>query len=243
MKIRNCEPIVALDVNDLQTAVSLVNTLGDSISWYKIGSVLFTKEGPEAVKSIKKLGKNIFLDLKFHDIPNTVAGAVRQCAQLGVDMFTVHASGGKNMIMRAMEASDECAQKYGVNPPKVIAVTVLTSFDEHDLKDDFGLNLPLENITKQLVSVVVKAGGSGIVASPNELKMLRDNFGDDLTIVTPGVRPVWAQKSDQKRVMTPAQAKAAGSDFLVIGRPIIAADNPKEAADNILDELRKVDNE
>jgi len=239
MKIRNCEPIVALDVNDLQSALSIVDALGDSISWYKIGSVLFTKEGPDAVKSIKKLGKNIFLDLKFHDIPNTVAGAVKQCVHLCVDMFTVHASGGKNMIMRAVEASHEYGEKYGVNPPKVIAVTVLTSFDETDLKDDFGLELPLENITKQLVSVVMKAGGGGIVASPNELKMLRGNFGEDLTIVTPGVRPTWAQKSDQKRVMTPSQAKSEGSDFLVIGRPIIASPDPKEAADKILDELER----
>lgn len=243
MKIRKCTPIVALDVTDLDSAVSIVNILGGSISWYKIGSVLFTKEGPSAVEAIKKLGKNIFLDLKFYDIPNTVAGTVKQCVRLGVDMLTVHASGGKNMIERAVETSKEYAEKEGGNPPKIIAVTVLTSFDENDLKDDFGLNAPLEDITKKLVSVVMQAGADGIVASPNELKMLRKIFGEDLTIITPGVRPVWSQKSDQKRVMAPAQAKKDGSDFLVIGRPIIASTNPKESAEKILDEIRKAGNE
>jgi len=234
------EIIVALDYNNLNEAVQLAQVLGDNVQWYKIGSVLFTKEGPEAVRELKKMGKKIFLDLKYHDIPNTVSGAVENCVELGVEMFTLHASGGSKMISSAIQTANKMAAYKKVNPPKAIAVTMLTSFSQNDVYNDFGISETPENIVKRLVSVVVNAGGNGVVASPQEIVMIRENFSRDITIITPGVRPSWSDTGDQKRVMTPLEAVKAGADFLVIGRPIIAAENPKLAAEKIISELKGI---
>ncbi len=239
MTKKDSKVIVALDFNDVESAVEMVRTLGDSIEWYKIGSVLYTKEGPDCVKKIKSLGKKIFLDLKFYDIPNTVAGSVRSCVELGVDMFTVHASGGSKMISAAARTAEEYASKLGVGIPKVIAVTMLTSFSEEDIKNDFGITEFSGEIVKKLAYTALNAGGDGLVASACELPMIRSVFGNSVTVITPGVRPSWAQSGDQQRVMTPSEAVGGGASFLVIGRPIIAADNPKNAAEKILDEIKK----
>jgi len=233
------EIIVALDHKNLDDALALVHSLGDAIKWYKVGSVLFTKEGGQAVKRLKELNKKVFLDLKFHDIPNTVAGAVENSVELGADMFTLHASGGAKMIARAHQRAQSVAKKRGLTAPKSVAVTLLTSLSSQDIAEDFGIKKTPEDIVKKLVSVVIKAGANGIVASPNELPMIRANFDKNLIVITPGVRPVWAKKGDQQRVMTPKDAARAGADFLVIGRPIIAAHNPKAAAELILQELKE----
>lgn len=231
--------IVALDYNNFKDAEKLVDTLGDNIEWYKIGSVLFTKEGPEAVSRLKARGKKVFLDLKFHDIPNTVAGAVESCVDLGVNMFTIHASGGKKMISIAEQTAKTAAAKKGIETPKAIAVTMLTSFSAQDIERDFGIKQPAEEIVRKLVSVVVQAGGSGVVASPQELSMIRREFDKNLIVITPGVRPTWAETGDQKRVMTPQQAAQAGADFLVIGRPITASDDPAKATQLIWNEIKE----
>ena len=236
---KDSKVIVALDFNDISSAIEMVKSIGDSIEWYKIGSVLYTKEGPDCVRKIKSLGKKIFLDLKFYDIPNTVAGSVKSCVELGVDMFTLHASGGSKMISLAVKTSAEYASKLGVEVPKAIAVTMLTSFSEEAIKNDFGITDSSEEIVKRLASVVVNAGGEGLVASACELPMIRSTFGHDITVITPGVRPSWATAGDQQRVMTPSKAVALGADFLVIGRPIIASDNPVVAAQKILDEIKE----
>ncbi len=233
-------PILALDVPDLVKAQQMVDLLGDTMQWYKVGSVLFTKEGPAAIEMLKKAGKKIFLDLKYHDIPNTVAGAIKQCVSMGIDMLTIHASGGSTMISKAVEAASTTADKAGVPSPKIIVVTLLTSLDVDDLQKDFGIMLSAEEITKKLVAIAEKSGAHGVVSSPNELGMIRKYFSPDLLTITPGVRPTWAQKSDQKRVMTPLEAVEAGANFLVIGRPILQAENPKQAAETIFDEIREV---
>jgi len=235
---KKAEIIVALDYNNINEAIKLVDILGDSVLWYKIGSVLFTKEGPESVNILKKMGKKVFLDLKFHDIPNTVSGAVENCVELGVEMFTLHASGGAKMISVAIQTANKMAAYKKVNPPKAIAVTMLTSFSQNDIYQDFGIYESPENIVKKLVGLVVKAGGLGVVASPKEISMIRENFGNDLLVITPGVRPSWSDSGDQRRVLTPREAVQAGADFLVIGRPIIAAQNPKEAAERIIEEIK-----
>lgn len=235
-------PIVALDLPDLNKAHQMVQRLGDSIEWYKIGSVLFTREGPAALTMLKDAGKKIFLDLKYHDIPNTVAGAIRQCVHIGIDMLTIHASGGFAMIARAVETAQTEAAACGATTPKIIAVTLLTSIDSSDLRNDFEIHLSPEELTKRLVGLAQQAGAHGIVCSPNELAMIRSHFSPDLIAITPGVRPAWSQKSDQKRVMTPLEAAQAGADYLVIGRPILQADDPKQAAETILHEIREVTN-
>ncbi|MDX9702671.1 MAG: orotidine-5'-phosphate decarboxylase [Candidatus Auribacterota bacterium] len=233
-------PILALDLPDIEKARIMVEQLGDSMSWYKVGSVLFTKEGPGAIEMLKKANKKIFLDLKFHDIPNTVAGAIRQCVSMGIDMLTVHASGGFTMIAKAVEAAATEADLIGLPSPKIIVVTLLTSLDSADLQNDFDIKVTPEEITKKLVKVAQEAGAHGVVSSPNELFMIRKYFSHDLLAITPGVRPSWSKNSDQKRVMTPVEAVNAGADFLVIGRPILQADNPKQAAETIREEIREV---
>ncbi|MEW6534738.1 MAG: orotidine-5'-phosphate decarboxylase [Candidatus Auribacterota bacterium] len=240
MSDKKTEIIVALDHKKLDDALELVDQLGGLIDWYKIGSVLFTQEGPDAVRKVKERGKKIFLDLKFHDIPNTVSGAVEQCISLGVDMFTLHASGGSKMISGAVETAERIAKQKGVTAPKAIAVTVLTSFSQDDIETDFGISAHPEEIVKKLVGVVTASNGKGVVASPHELAMIRKEFGQDLIVITPGVRPAWSGSGDQQRIMTPAQASQLGADFIVIGRPIIAADDPVIAAQKILDEISEV---
>ena len=227
--------IIALDVPDTDGALRLIDSLsnhGQPPALCKIGLELFTAEGPSVVKAIKSRGCKVFLDLKFHDIPNTVAHAIKSAAGLGVTMTTLHAVGGPVML----EAAAKAAQESGGSELLLLAVTVLTSMDAAQLSST-GISLEPKEQVLRLAGLASDAGIGGVVCSPLEITAIRETFGDKLRIVTPGVRPTWAATGDQKRVMTPAEAVKAGSDWLVIGRPITAAENPKEAYAKVVSEL------
>ena len=227
--------IIALDVPDTDGALRLIDSIadhGEPPALCKIGLELFTAEGPSVVKAVKARGCEVFLDLKFHDIPNTVAHAIRSAAGLGVAMTTIHAVGGPVM----MEAAAKAVEASGNSDLLILAVTVLTSMDSDQLSST-GINVEPKEQVLRLVGLASKAGIGGIVCSPLEISAIRESFDEKLRIVTPGVRPIWAAAGDQKRVMTPAEAVAAGSDWLVIGRPITASENPKEAYAKVVAEL------
>jgi orotidine-5'-phosphate decarboxylase len=220
--------IVALDVATKKKALDLVEQLRGDISCFKVGLQLYTAEGPEIVREIRATGANVFLDLKSHDIPNTVARAVESAAELGVQMLTVHLSGGGVMIRAAVSA---CSGDL-----LLLGVTLLTSANEQTLRE-IGIPDKIDDHVLRLAKLGVSAGIGGLVASPREARMLRAEFGNEIKIVTPGVRPTWAEAVDQKRVMTPREALEAGADYLVIGRPITAHPNPGEAVARILAEI------
>lgn len=230
------ELIVPLDLPELKEATELVDQLSEHVNWFKIGNQLFTATGPAAIKMLKDRGKRVFLDLKFHDIPNTVARASEVVTTLGVDMFNVHASGGLEMMRSAVKAVEAKSAEIGISKPILLGVTVLTSIDEKQLYD-LGVERELSSQVVYLARHSKEAGLDGVVASPMELKLIRDAIGDDFVIVTPGVRPIWAAKDDQKRVMTPREAIDAGADMIVVGRPIRNAPNPEEAAIAIIQEI------
>jgi len=221
--------IVALDVDSLEAAGDLVRRIGPAVGWYKVGKQLFTRHGPAAVRLLKDQGKQVFLDLKFHDIPNTVAQAVRSAAAIGADLTNVHAGGGPGMLRAAAQA----AREAGV---LLTAVTVLTSLDRQELAA-VGLDLePAEQVLR-LARLAQACGVPGVVCSPLEVKLIREACGPDFVLVVPGIRPAGAGSDDQKRIMTPGQAAAAGTDFIVVGRPITAATDPAAAAGAVLAEL------
>ena len=221
--------IVALDVPNLASAVSLVDDLGEAITWVKIGLQLFTAEGPPIVHAMRTRGLKVFLDLKFHDIPHTALEAVRSAIALGAGMATIHLSGGGHMVRSAVEASQN-------SPLLVLGVTVLTSMDDDQL-NEVGVGRTTDEQVLELVALGRRCGLRGVVCSPLEVAALRSKFGNSLTIVTPGVRPSDASIDDQRRVMTPADALGAGADYLVIGRPITAAASPRAAAVRLADEI------
>jgi len=229
--------IVALDVEDLAAANELVTILSDDVKWFKIGKQLFTAVGPTSVKLLRDAKKNIFLDLKFHDIPNTVAGAVASATKIGANMINMHASGGFEMMRAAREAAEKQASELGIPQPTLLGVTILTSVGEANFQCDFGTQRKLEDQVAYLAELSQKAGLDGVVASPLEIELIRKVCGNDFVILTPGVRPAWAAANDQQRVMTPAEAIDAGADYIVVGRPITASDNPREAARRILQEI------
>jgi orotidine-5'-phosphate decarboxylase len=222
--------IVALDVPNLASAVSLVDELGETISWVKVGLQLFTAEGPPIIQAMKMRGLKVFLDLKFHDIPQTARAAVRSAVALGVSMATIHLSGGSQMVRSAVEACKNSSLL-------VLGVTVLTSLDDDQL-NEIGVQRNAEEQVLELVALGQRCGLRGVVCSPLEIAALRSKFSNSLTIVTPGVRPSGSSMDDQRRVMTPADALRAGADFLVIGRPITAAASPRQAATRIADEIK-----
>jgi orotidine-5'-phosphate decarboxylase len=223
------ELIVALDVDTIAEGLALVDQLGDSVTWYKIGKQLFTRFGPEAVTSIKARGKKVFLDLKYHDIPNTVAQAVKSAAAIGADMTNVHASGGPAMLQAAAKAAS------GSNT-LLIAVTVLTSMNQEELAAIGITASPLEQVVR-LARLTQAAGVPGIVCSAQEIVPIRAACGPEFQLVVPGIRPAGADHGDQKRVMTPSEAAQAGANYIVVGRPITAAADPRAAALAILREL------
>ena len=221
--------IVALDVDTLDAAAHLVYRLGPAVEWYKVGKQLFTRHGPAAVRQLKEAGKHVFLDLKFHDIPNTVAQAVRSAAAIGADLTNVHASGGPAMLRGAAQA----ARESGI---LVIAVTVLTSMDRAELAA-IGLDLDPAQQVVRLATLSRDCGVPGVVCSPLEVPLVRQACGLEFVLVVPGIRPAGAQSDDQKRVMTPRQAAEAGTNFIVVGRPITAAEDPAAAAAAVLRDL------
>lgn len=224
--------IVALDVSSASQAQKIVSSLGDTVGFYKVGMQLYTAEGPAIVRELVASGRRIFLDLKYHDIPNTVAAAVREAGKLGVSLLTVHGSGGSKMLRAATEAARES------NPAmKVVAVTVLTSMDQDDLNEIMHGNLGEQVV--YLAGLALRAGCHGVVSSAREGRAMRTRLGNDFLVVTPGVRPAGGAHGDQARVVTPAEAIAAGSTHLVVGRPITAAANPAQAAEEIIREIEQ----
>jgi orotidine-5'-phosphate decarboxylase len=221
--------IVALDVDTLDAAAHLVERLGAAVEWYKVGKQLFTRHGPAAVRLLKEAGKRVFLDLKFHDIPNTVAQAVRSAAAIGADLTNVHAPGGPSMLRAAAQAGRES----GI---LVTAVTVLTSMDQAELAA-VGVDLDPAQQVVRLAVLSRDCGIPGVVCSPLEVSLIRLACGPDFVLVVPGIRPAGSGSDDQKRIMTPGQAAAAGTDFIVVGRPITAAPDALAAASAILAEL------
>jgi orotidine-5'-phosphate decarboxylase len=223
--------IVALDVSTAEAARKIVAAVGDSAHAYKVGMQLYTAEGPRVVGELVASGRRVFLDLKYHDIPNTVAAAVREAARLGVSMMTVHASGGGRMLHAAVEAAN------AVNPKLlVLAVTVLTSLDEAEL-GKIGLRGGVLEQVLRLTALARSNGCQGVVASAQEAAALREEFGNDFVIVTPGVRLAGSGPDDQARVVTPAEAIAAGASYIVVGRPITAASDPAAEARAILGQI------
>jgi len=225
--------LVALDVDSSAKALALADTLHGTVAGYKIGKQLFTAEGPDVVRALTARGDRVFLDLKFHDIPNTVAGAVRSAMATGAWMVNVHASGGSAMMRAAAEAAHDTAAKTGAARPLVIGVTVLTSMDEAALAE-VGTTRPVIEQVVHLARLAKAAGLDGVVASPQEIAAIRTACGPDFHIVTPGIRPAGqAGTDDQARTLTPKEAVAAGATYLVIGRPITAAADPRAAAEAI----------
>ncbi|HEY6111468.1 MAG TPA: orotidine-5'-phosphate decarboxylase, partial [Chthoniobacterales bacterium] len=220
--------IVALDVASAKQALDLVEQLRGQISFFKIGLQLYTAEGPEIVRVVRDTGANVWLDLKLHDIPNTVARAVESASTLGVQMLTIHLSGGAEMIRAATTA-----RKTNMS---ILGVTVLTSATEKTLRE-IGVTGKVEDQVLRLAKLGVENGIDGVVASPHEIKALRAAFGDQIKIVVQGIRPAWAEPGDQKRFMTPRAALEAGADYIGIGRPITAHSNPREAVEKIRAEL------
>ena len=223
--------IVALDVSTAAAAQNIVAAVGDAASLYKVGMQLYTAVGPQVVRDLIASGRRVFLDLKYHDIPNTVGAAVREAAALGVTMLNVHASGGERMLKAAVEAGKSSPAK-----PIVLAVTVLTSMAQEDL-NDAGVPGPVANQVLRLAAMALNCGCGGVVASAQEAAQLRSELGRDFVIVTPGVRPAGADKGDQRRIVTPAQAVAAGADYFVVGRPITDAPDPAAAAKAVIAEI------
>jgi orotidine-5'-phosphate decarboxylase len=228
--------IFALDVDEFAEAEKWVSRLHENVGLFKVGKQLFTKCGPAVVQMVQDRGGKVFLDLKYHDIPNTVAKAAVEACKLGVKMFNVHALGGLEMMQQTVAEVDEYCAAAGIERPTLLAVTILTSSTEATLRG-VGIDRPVTEMVTKLARLTKDAGFDGVVASPKEAELIRAACGEDFQIVTPGVRPSFAAMDDQKRVTTPADAIAAGATALVIGRPISAAADPLAAAGKILAEI------
>ena len=228
--------IFALDVDKLSEIDRWAELLAGKVGMFKVGKELFTTAGPAAVEAVKRRGGEVFLDLKYHDIPNTVAQAMLAAGRLGVKLANLHALGGPEMMEKA--ASEVRKQFTDAERPRLLAVTILTSSTQDTLKA-VGIEQPVEQMVVRLAKLAKESGMDGVVASPLEIRAIRAACGPDFLIVTPGVRPTFAAVDDQKRVMTPAEAVKAGADYLVIGRPIAKAADPVQAADLIVDEIVK----
>lgn len=231
--------IAALDFPTVEAAKKAVEEIGDAVAYYKVGMELYYAAGNDMIRFLKEHDKKVFLDLKLQDIPNTVASALKVEARLGVDMINVHAVGGKKMMEAAAKAVKETAEELGVERPKLIAVTILTSMDEEQFADLNYKNTIPEQVVA-LAKLAKAAGLDGVVASPKEAAAIREACGPDFLIVTPGVRPAGSALDDQSRVTTPAQAFTNGSTHIVVGRPIMKAENRKQAAEAIVEEIKTI---
>lgn len=230
--------IVALDLNDINKIKMVVDKLHGVVKYFKIGAIPFTCFGPEIVRFLKERGLKVMLDLKYHDIPNTVARACEGAMELGVDMLTMHTSGGFMMMEEAVKAVAIVSDIKKLPKPKLLGITVLTSIDEAYFKDLFGdVKRTIEEQVVFLARLAQSAGLDGVVASPQEIASIRNNCGRDFLIITPGIRPEGEMADDQARTMTPAWAIKSGADFIVVGRPIVGAKDPLHAAKNIIKEI------
>jgi orotidine-5'-phosphate decarboxylase len=225
--------IVALDIDSLDQARELVRVLAADVGMFKVGKQLFTHAGPQAVRLIQELGGEIFLDLKFHDIPNTVAKAAIEATRMGVKMFNVHASGSLEMMRVTVKEVERVCRQEKRRKPIMLAVTVLTSLNQDDLKR-VGVNGKVADQVVRLALLTKEAGMDGVVASPHEVADIREACGRHFVIVTPGIRPAQSRRDDQQRVMSPQEAVRAGVDYIVVGRPILEADDPVAAARSIV---------
>lgn len=238
MNIRTRERlIVALDVDGLEEAKRIARRLQPYAGAFKIGMQLYTSQGPRVVKEIQQLGCRVFVDLKFHDIPNTVAQAGRVLTGMETFMFNVHAAGGREMMRQTVEAVHREADRLGVVPPIVLAVTVLTSFSNEQWLEEVGAKRALQDQVVHWAKLAQESGLNGVVASPREIAAIREVCGPDFLIVTPGVRPAGAELNDQQRVMTPAEAVREGASYLVVGRPILSAADPIKVCQGIVEEI------
>ena len=228
----NSPLIIALDFPEPEQALAFAQGIKNHCHQVKVGKTLFTRSGPSLIESLQKQGFKVFLDLKYHDIPNTVASACRVAADLGVWMLNVHASGGKEMLFAAREALDKYQSR-----PLLIAVTLLTSLNDQDLQT-LGIQDSLKNTVLRLAQLTKTCGLDGVVCSPHEIISLRETLGTEFTLVTPGIRPVGTIQNDQKRIMTPAEALKCGANYLVIGRPIIASPKPIQALLEIMETIK-----
>lgn len=228
----NTELIIVLDMDTAEEARKTIAACG-GCRWFKIGSQLFTRCGPELVREVKAMGKDVFVDLKFHDIPNTVAHGAAAAAALGAGLFTLHASGGRKMIAAARKAVDGTLTR-------ILAVTVLTSLSDAELREEVGFHETAAQAVPRLAKQAIEAGAHGIVCSPLEIALVREAIGPGPLIVTPGIRPAWASQDDQSRVLTPREAAQAGASMIVVGRPILKHANPAEAVRLIQEELSHV---
>ena len=225
------ELIVALDVDSLTQAEEIVDEIGPQVEWYKIGKQIFTREGKNCLEMLKSKGKKVFLDLKFHDIPNTVAQAVKSAVAIGADMVNFHASGGSEMIKKTVELNK------AANPDcLLIAVTVLTSMGQSTL-DELGVQGTPAEVVQRFAKLAKASGADGVVCSALEIDLVKESCGSDFNLVVPGIRPAGSSTDDQKRIMTPGQASEKGAQFIVVGRPITKAENRSEAAKAVLAEL------
>lgn len=231
--------IVALDVDTMEEARGLVDQLAAHVGMFKVGMQLYNSAGPEVVRMIQSLGGKVFVDLKFHDIPNTVAHAGAVITRLGANIYNVHAAGGKEMMMKTAEATKQEVEKTGVVKPLILAVTVLTSIDQKTLNEEMGIPGEMENQVVKWAKLAQEAGLDGVVASPKEVSAIRAACGEDFALVIPGIRPAWAAANDQKRIMTPKDAISAGATYLVVGRPITAASDPVDAAQKVVKEIEE----
>lgn len=229
--------VLALDVDSDREALGIVDEIGPTAAMFKVGHQLFTAYGPDIVRRIIDKGGRVFLDLKYHDIPNTVAKASAEAVKLGVSVFNVHALGGIDMMKAASASAQETADRLGRQVPIVLAVTVLTSMDGPGLRKELKITRSLPRQVSHLARMAQRAGMHGVVASPQEIKLLRRAVRGPFVILTPGVRPVWAAKDDQKRIMTPSEAVQAGADFIVVGRPVLKAPDRKAAMEKIVQEI------
>ena len=233
--------ILALDVDSLEKGREIVRELMGCVNMYKVGSRLFCAEGPDSVKMVKSEGGRVFLDLKLHDIPNTVAGTSEAIAGLGVDMFDVHTLGGIEMMKAAREAAARAAVDCGHKRPLVLGVTVLTHIEDGVLREELGIDISVEEEVKHLTAMAMDAGLDGLICSPREISTVRKICGDRVKIITPGIRPSWAQPGDQRRTLSPAEAMREGADYLVVGRPVLEAADRREAVRKIIDEIADED--
>ena len=225
--------ILALDVPEHDYALEIVDKYSEYVNIFKVGLELFTSCGPKIVEDIKERGKKVFLDLKFHDIPNTVSKAALSATRLGVYMFNLHASGGLEMMKRCKDSVVEVCLKENIDRPRILAVTVLTSLSRDILKDELGIQYGLRTHVRHLSALALKAGLDGVVASAREVEIIRNHCGKEFLIVTPGIRPSWTPPDDQKRTMTPQDAIREGSDYLVIGRAVMQQPDPLKAIELI----------